>query len=235
MRKKAIVVGLGETGMPLFQILDDAYPREVRCFDLKEPALRGYLEDEYDVLNVCFGYSPGFERQVRAYQKTLKPKLTIVHSTVPVGTTARIPGAVHSPILGRHGQMKEDLLAYTKWVGGKKAAEAADFLQGAKIPTKTVATSQETELLKLMCLAKYGVYIAFAGYQKTLCEKFGVPFGDVLEWDIAYNRHVAPVYTRPMMFPPEGKRIGGHCVVPGTRLLNKQFPNKMLKEILRYG
>ncbi len=235
MRNLGIVIGLGETGLPLWEILDAAHHEKVRCYDFKKPETATYLEDTYDILNICLPWGPQFVRIVKGYQKRLKPKITVIHSTVPVGTTAKFKDAVHSPILGKHGRMRDDIQTYTKWIGGKGAEKVEAFFNDARIRTTTVKTPEETELLKLMCLAKYGVSIAFAVYQKKVCDKFNVPFMDAVDWDINYNSGVLPSLKRPIIDPPTGGRILGHCVIPGTRILDKQFPSQMLKEVLRHG
>lgn len=234
-KKKAIVVGLGETGMPLWQVLDAAYPGEVLGYDPKREGFNVLPSVEVEFLNICLPWGEGFVPTVWEYQALYRPRLTIIHSTVPVGTTAKITEAVHSPILGKHGRMREELMTYDKWIGGSLAAVACDFFERARMRCTIVPTPEETELMKLMCLAKYGLSIAFAFYQEDLCRKFGVPYERVLEWDRNYNNGVFPSYHRPMIQPDSGGKIGGHCVVPGSKLLNAQFPNPMLEEILRHG
>lgn len=234
VRKRGIVIGLGETGAPLLKILEKAYPGQVVGYDAKAGRFP-YSKNGYEVLNICFPYGEKFTAAVQDYKKRISPNAVVIHSTVPVGTTKQIGGAVHSPILGKHGKMERDLLAYTKWFGGKGAREAAEFFKGAGFKTRIVGTAEETELLKIMCLAKYGVSIAFAIYQKEVCEKMKVPFGHVVEWDMNYNTHVSPHLRRPFIDPPINGKIRGHCVVPGARILNGQFPDDLLRGVLKYG
>ena len=227
---KSAVIGLGETGRPLFEILSDYH--EVDGIDLKD--CKRPIPIRYEVINICIPYSDGFIQTVQDYQDLFNPELTIIHSTVPIGTTSKIKNAVHSPILGRHNRMKEDLKAYKKWIGGEFADEARDYFQGAGFYCECVPTSQETEALKLMCLAKYGMSIAFAQYCKDIADKYGFDYEDVARWDVNYNNGVAPWLKRPILLPPDG-RIGGHCIIPNTRILNEQHPNPILEEILKYA
>lgn len=227
-----LVIGLGETGRPLFEILREAYP-DTYGYDKRHGWSDDFVETRVEVLNICIPYHEGFVDTVKEYQKRYSPALTIVHSTVPIGTTSQIPEAVHSPILGKHYNMKESLLTFVKWIGGQKATEARDYLCGAKIMCKVVEKSEETEAMKLLCLAKYGMSIAFAGYQKEIFDKYGIDYRHVVEWDMNYNNNVDTGLQRPILTPPEGK-IGGHCVIQNTRLLNKQHPNPILGEILKY-
>lgn len=226
---KSIVIGLGETGQPLYEVLKEAYPETVG-YDSK---MGEYPDlDDIEIINICIPYSDKFISEVKGLQMWLCPSLTIIHSTVPIGTTAQIPNAVHSPILGKHNNMKQSIKSFVKWVGGEMADEAGEYLRGAGLKCRIVPTSQETEMLKLLCLAKYGKDIAFAEYADDLCREYGVSYDHVIEWDINYNSHVGD-YRRPIILPPKGK-IGGHCVVQNTKILNEQHPNTMLDEILKY-
>jgi UDP-N-acetyl-D-mannosaminuronate dehydrogenase len=229
---KSAVIGLGETGRPLFEILQEHYGDDVVGIDLKDDSK--YTEGKFDIINICIPYSDIFVDIVKSYQQHLNPSLTIIHSTVPIGTTSKIRNAVHSPILGRHNRMKEDLKKYVKWIGGDQLSGAYEYLDKAKIQCYSVATSEETEALKLMCLAKYGMSIAFAQYCKDIADEYGFDYEDIKLWDEYYNYGVAPWLKRPILLPPDG-RIGGHCIIPNTRILNEQHPNKILEEILKYA
>lgn len=229
---KSAVIGLGETGRPLFEILQERYGADVVGVDLKSDSK--YTQGQFDIINICIPYSDIFIDIVNSYQQHFNPSLTIIHSTVPIGTTSKIPNAVHSPILGRHDRMKLDIKEYTKWVGGQPLAyRAQHYFMQAGILTKTVPTSEETELLKLLCLAKYGMSIAFAQYCKDVCDQYKIPYEEVINWDKNYNYGVEEGLQRPILYPPNGS-IKGHCVIQNTKLLNEQHPNPILQEILKY-
>jgi UDP-glucose 6-dehydrogenase len=170
---------------------------------------------------------------VQDYQDLFNQPLTIIHSTVPIGTTSKINNAVHSPILGRHDRMKKDLKTFKKWIGGEKVEEARNYLQRAGFYCECVSTSEETEALKLMCLAKYGMSIAFAQYCKDIADIYKFPYDDVARWDVNYNVGVDEWLQRPILNPPNGK-IRGHCVCQNTKILNQQHPNLILQEVLKY-
>lgn len=222
---KSIVVGLGETGGPLRRVLNcDGYDPD-----------KGILNslDTYDILNICIPYSDRFDGIVKTYQYRFQPIVTVIHSTVPIGTTSKIPDAVHSPILGKHGNMEESIRSFDKWVGGAMARMVSDYFESQGLYCVTVETSEETEALKLMCLAKYGISIAFAQYQQEVCDKLGFSYEDVVKWDINYNKNVAGYLNRPIMFSP-GAKIGGHCVVQNMPHLDKDFPSPLIKEVLKF-
>lgn len=233
---KSAVIGLGETGRSLFEILSEYH--EVDGIDLKD--YKNPIPINYDVINICIPYSDGFIQTVQDYQDLFNQPLTIIHSTVPIGTTSKIKNAVHSPILGKHDNMKSDLKAYRKWVGGEKAEEVRDYLQGAGFYCHCVPTSEETEALKLLCLAKYGMSIAFAQYCKDIADKYDFSYEDVAKWDINYNNAVAPHLKRPVLFAPNGG-LGGHCISQNVEYLYAQSKemfgdyNGILKAILDLG
>jgi len=236
MRNSLVVIGLGETGFPLFNILRETYP-DAYGYDLRRSI--GVAPDETDVLHICLPYVGLEERFVevcKTYTTKFNSSHVVVHTTVPVGVTSQIPNAVHSPILGRHSTMERDLRSYTKWIGGREelTQHVADHLERAHFNTRQVKTSEETEVLKLLCLAKYGVSLAFANLQFAICDRYGVSQDHIIDWDINYNQSVLPSLQRPIITPTHGK-IGGHCVIPGTRILNDQFPNPLLAEVLKYA
>lgn len=225
---KSAVIGLGETGRPLFELLQEHYGSEITGIDIPNK-----VKDAFSVLNICIPYSGKFVNIVEEYQERFTPAVTIIHSTVPIGTTAKLKNAVHSPILGQHHNMKHCLRSFPKWVGGKLNKKASSYLESAGFQTITRNTPEETEALKLMCLAKYGMSIAFAQYQKEICDTYKFSYDDVLTWDRYYNEYVSKELKRPVLSPP-GDKIGGHCVIQNTKILNEQHPNKILEEILKY-
>lgn len=228
-----IVIGLGIVGDALHKILKKK--TKVMGYDsMLFPKKMFHVEhNNIRILHICFRYNDEFIKEVNRYRDMVQPELTIIHSTVPIGTTAKIPHAVHSPVLGKHDNMKKSLLKFIKWVGGKDAKKAGKYLRAAGFKCRIVNKSEETEALKLFCLAKYGMSIAFAGYQQKLCNIYKINYSKILDWDKDYNKNVQNGLQRPILHPPINK-IGGHCVIQNTELLNKQYPNQILDEILRY-
>jgi len=222
---RSIVIGLGETGGPLLNILGcDGY-------DIKSG--NDLQVGPYDVMNVCIPYHDMFVDKVKYYKSKLRPKIIIIHSTVPIGTTKQIEGAVHSPILGKHDNMEQSIKKFIKWVGGEKAEEAADYLESFGMLCHAVKSSDETEALKLMCLMTYGVSIALAEYRKKIADMVGFSYVDVLTWDTNYNNYVAEHLKRPLMSPP-GETIGGHCIIQNMPYLYQFLPSLFVEEILKF-
>lgn len=215
--KKHLVAGHGVVGSALQEIISDRAP-----------------PNEYTaILHICFPYSNRFYSDVATWQMDMNPDLTIIHSTVPIGTTASLHRSVHSPVMGRHNNMKESLLNVKKWVGGSECEFASECLQELGIHTTTCNSSDHTEALKLLSLSKYGVNIAFAQYQAEVARSLEMPYEEIMEWDLEYNKAVTSDLKRPILYPP-GDVIGGHCVIPGVRMMQSHRYSLMLREVLTF-
>lgn len=228
---RGLVIGLGETGNPLFEILQATH-YETHGFDPDKGYK--YLPMDIDVLHICIPFSDRFVDIVKDYQECTMPKYTVIHSTVPIGTTSKIHNAVHSPILGRHKRMVTDMKLYPKWIGGKTHKDVYSYFVASGFNTIMVDKPEETEALKLLCLARYGASIAMAHYCKDIADKYGFDYNDILIWDKFYNSGVDELH-RPIIKLGEDKTIGGHCVIPNTRILNGQHPNQIWDEVLKYA
>ena len=85
-----------------------------------------------DTLQVCLpcGNQEKFADIIKGYVDQYKPKLTIINSTVPPGTTLKVAAAckclvAHSPARGVHinaEHMVWEMKRWTKYVGGADAA-----------------------------------------------------------------------------------------------------------------
>lgn len=236
MSRKAIVIGLGEVGAALLAVLQNTYGDRVVGYDIRE----GEKPTEFfDQLHICLPYFEDFVRQVNAYKSFFQPAITVIHSTVPVGTTAKVLGMTcHSPVLGDHTNMRSSLSHFFKWVGGPGAGLAAEFMGEAGITCRVVEKSEETELLKLFCLAKFGLAVAINKLEAQAFEKYGLDPADITAWDHNHNAGLIGVgkglLGRQIINPQPGP-IGGHCVVPGVRLLADAFPHPLLSGVLAFA
>ncbi len=239
--RTGIVIGMGETGKPLFEILKEAYP-DMLGMDIFPIVDVGKVQ----FMHICIPYNDIFITAVKRYQKMFTPEVTIIHSTVPIGTTAQIPNAVHSPIQGRHDRMKSDLLNYPKWIGGEQINKngshdvedwknngLSSHLTEAGFKTRWMDAPEQTEAMKLLCLAHYGVELAMAHYEYNVIDKYRIDHSHFRLWNEDYNGGVGRL-ARPI-FGALTDKIGGHCVTQNTRLLNDQHPNPMLDEVLKYA
>ena len=129
MHSTVVIVGLGEVGKPLLEIMKSRY--QTFGVDINQPA----SVSQCDVMHICFPFqNDKFVRQVVEYIHRYRPALTVINSTVAPGTTRSIAvesgtAVVNSPVRGKHTRMQEELLRYTKFVGaldpqsGQRAVE----------------------------------------------------------------------------------------------------------------
>lgn len=223
MKNSTLIVGAGEVGTALTNVLRPHYP--VATIDI-EPEYRS--GGPFEFMHICFPYSPSFVDSVRSYKALYQPRYTVIHSTVPVGTSLAC-GAVHSPIRGNHYDMERSLRTLVKFVGGSgpEADAVADYLMRAGIQVYLCRQAETTELGKLLCTTFYGVCIEYIKAAERKCIEEGVPFAEAFTlWQRTYNEGYAalgrPEVARPVLAPIQA-RIGGHCVLPNTELFDFPF------------
>src|SRR5437899_763969 len=118
--KPSLVIGLGEIGKPLFELLQRAEPT-ARGIDI-QPA---EVAPGIGIMHLCYPHAvaAGFVATAVHYAQRFRPELIVVHSTVQPGTTRELERqsgvpAVYSPVRGKHTRMRDDLLRYRKFVAG---------------------------------------------------------------------------------------------------------------------
>jgi len=231
--KSVGVLGFGEVGQAIAK-----FYRNLKIKDLeRDDGLVGV-----EILNVCIPWSENFVKIVRGEMKKIKPKLTIIHSTVAPGTVKKIGGmTVHSPVRGIHPNLYEGIKTFVKYIGtdNEKAGEfAKQHLESLGIKTKVFMPSVTTEIGKLLDTSYYGLCVAWHGEMKKLCDKYFVDFEKaVTDFNQTYNEgykkfgmdHV----IRPVLYPPKDG-IGGHCILSNAKTLKKYFKSEALDLILKY-
>lgn len=218
-----LILGMGQIGTALHKVLRptySAYGYDRKFHDDDE------VKNVFDVLHVTFPYSDKFVEEVKRYQKIFGKgrALTIIHSTVPVGTTEKIDNAVHSPVRGIHPQLEEGIRGFSKFFGGPRAEEAADLFRALGIFSKTTRDARNTEALKLWDTTQYGVNIALEKIIYEYCEERGLDFDFVYRqanesYNWGYEKMGHPEYKKYVLKHVPGK-VGGHCVIQNLPLLN---------------
>lgn len=214
-----IIVGAGEVGTALASLLQPHGEVLLKDIGTHPPEKAQYL-------HICFPYQKDFARSVREYEDWYRPMVTVVHSTVPVGTCRRI-GAVHSPIRGKHPDLLAGLKTFTKFFGGREAEAAAEPFRAVGVKVHTTPSANETEALKLWDLLQYGWAIALEKAAHDYCDRTGLDFDLVYtKANETYNRGWAKMgegqFIRPTLNHVDGP-IGGHCVVPCSGLLDDEL------------
>ena len=222
----SVVVGLGEVGRPLLEVLQRAH--KVEGVDLPARDISGPVE----FLHVCYPAEiKEFAVITAGYVKRYRPEVVIIHSTVPVGTTRAVGElvpvpVVHSPVRGKHARMMEELTHYVKFIGADRPVvgwRVAAHLEAAGMKTKVLASPEATELAKLTETTYLGLLIAFAQDVDRMGRAVGVSYSDVASFydEIGYLPRVG-------FFPGI---IGGHCVIPNVALLKRRFQSELLDAI----
>jgi len=233
---KVMVVGLGETGRSLLEIIRGIH--ETVGWDLKSEERFPY-SFKPDILHICFPFSDDFKKEVLNYIRVCDPVLTIIESTVPPGTTRSIWDffktklIVHSPIRGniRDG-MKWGLFAYTKFIGpmtDKAGYKADSYYQSLGFKTRVCENPEDTELMKILNTTYYGLCIAWFQEMRRIAERFNVEWEDVVEFIRTTEEESGGKVPRPIYYPGF---IGGHCVIPNAELLNRIYPSKFIEALL---
>jgi UDP-N-acetyl-D-mannosaminuronate dehydrogenase len=224
--RTTIVVGLGEVGRPLLEVLSRAH--RIEGIDLPPRE----LSEPVSIMHVCYPAEVGdFVAVTEGYVRRYQPRLVIIHSTVPVGTTARVQARVripvaHSPVRGKHVRMADELMRYVKYVGtgdDTVAAQAAEHFRAAGMRTRRLPSPEATELAKLAETTYFGVLIAFAQDVDRMAREVGVSYDDVASF---FDE--VPYLPQVRFFPGI---IGGHCVLPNIELLKQRFHSELLKAV----
>lgn len=225
----SLIVGAGEVGRSLFDVLIGTYNTALRDI---EPVIINY---KIDVLHICIPWSDSFIDDVEGYQNLYKPKLTIIYSSVPIGTSESLE-AVHSPIEGRHPSLGLSIQNFVRWLGStdQKKLDIAKKFWEKIVHVRTLPSADFTEWLKLRSTSKYGINLVWTDYEDEVSRDLGMDFSANKQYDNDYNglytRLGMKQFQRYVLDPPEGK-IGGHCITPNAELLDKQYPNEMLRMI----
>jgi UDP-N-acetyl-D-mannosaminuronate dehydrogenase len=225
--KKVVIVGLGEVGKPLMQLISEHH--KVIGVDITPPE-----EDPRgaDVLHLCFPFQvKDFVGEAARYIELVKPRLTVINSTVEVGTTRKVAekaGAdvAYSPVRGKHARMLDDLRKYTKFIGGSSsvvADETAAHFQSLGLKTKVLSSAEAAELAKLTETTYFGLMIAWAQEVERYADRVGARYEEIVSFydEIGF-------FPSVKYFPGV---IGGHCVMPNIELLKHLDCSQILEAI----
>ena len=246
-QETVLIVGLGEIGHTLFALLNEAKTSfAVYGLDLDETKMRELCQSrdkipsKIDILHVCLPCSnqEKFTDIAVGYVEEFKPKLTIINSTVPPGTTLKVAArckcfVVHSPARGVHKSAEHmiwEMKRWTKYVGGANAAAAKaarEHFEKLGLKVKVLKSCRETELAKLFETTYRAWMIACFQEMHRISRKMDADFVEVV--DFLEDTHRVRL-DRPLMFPGV---IGGHCLIPNTELLLDFYDSEFLRLILK--
>jgi UDP-N-acetyl-D-mannosaminuronate dehydrogenase len=226
-KKTVLVVGLGEVGKPLLSILSQSY--QAVGMDIQSPA---EPIERAEVMHICYPFEiRDFVGETAGYIARYRPELTIINSTVAVGTTRKVAAAtgadvVHSPVRGKHAHMRDEMLRYTKFIGAldrAAAQKASSHFEFSGFKTKVLSSPENTELGKLSETTYFGILIAWAQEVERYCEQTGTDYNEVVS-----------LYDEVGFFPPVRYFpgiIGGHCVMRNIEILFRVDRSPLLRAI----
>lgn len=237
-----MVIGCkGEVGAALLKLYKEASCRGVIGIDLKhEERWKAKGKHRVDIMNVCIPYSRSFINIVKSYVDKYAPSIIVIHSTVPVGTTLAVqrvtyvPSA-HSPIRGTHPALYRGLTQFVKFIGPacgtNNAWRVDEHFRKLGLRTYMAKDSTTTEAAKLQETSGYGVWLHWTYETYMQAKALGANYDDIEQFVRTTNDYV----PRPVLYPPKDGKIGGHCVVPNAKLLQKQLKKKSpyLAEIIK--
>jgi UDP-N-acetyl-D-mannosaminuronate dehydrogenase len=225
--KSVVILGLGEVGKPLLQLASKFH--DVVGVDVVPPTRP---IEQVSVLHICYPFEiKDFVGESARYIERYKPEVSVINSTVGIGTTRAVAertgtAVVHSPVRGKHVRMLEELSKYVKFVGAIDPAAgklAAEHFQSMGMKTKVLSTPEASELAKLTETTYFGLMIAWAQELERYCDKSGADYDEIVAF-----------YEEIKFFPPvkyTSGVIGGHCVMPNIEILSKFDHSTILKAI----
>lgn len=217
-----LVIGLGEIGKAIQAVLScDGIDKNDTAPKMK-----------YDIIHICIPWSDAFVDVVIGYQEQFNPEVTVIHSTVPIGTSDAL-GAVHSPVRGVHPNLEQGVRQFVKFFGGKDALIPAQVFLERGVKVQTTGDARNTEAGKIWSTTQYGAQILLQKEIYEFCEKHGLDFDVVYtKFNRTYNQGYDELgltqFCRPVLKNYPGP-IGGHCVVPNCHLINSETPTKIIK------
>jgi len=235
--ESVIVLGLGEVGRPLYEIIRSSGLYRVCGYDIRKdvsPCEFKDLPDDPDYIHVTYPYSKDFVDNTLSYINMLRPKKIIIHSTVAPGTTRAIyektgvPTA-YSPVRGKHPNLKRHMMFWPKWVSAypsEKISLFADHLSKIGFVVKIAKNPETLELAKLFETAYRALMIAAWQEIHRLSRRYKADLTDIAEF-IAEVHEV--LKDRPVFYPDY---IGGHCLIPNTEILDSIDPDTIWRFIL---
>jgi len=225
--KKHLVIGAGEVGTSIFNVLKEYYETAIRDVE-------GEADIEPDVLHICYPPKKNFVEETKKYIEKYSPELVIIHSTIRPGTTKEVGGiAVHSPIRGVHPKLEDGIKTFVKYFGGEKAKEAAEIFENIGIKTEVFEKPETTELAKILDTTYYAWNIVFQKEVKRICDEMDLDFDEVYttpnrDYNEGYKKLGMEHVVRPVLKDFPGP-IRGHCLIPNCDLLD-DWVTEVIKE-----
>ncbi len=220
-----VVIGaLGQIGTAIKTVL--AGDAENIIFEVDKGT--EWPREKMDVMHVAIPYDKKFVEIIKEYQDYMKPDITIIHATVPPGTSRKL-GAVHSPVTGRHPNLTESVMTFIKAFGCDnvtKARYAAKVFEDCGVKTSIAPNAETTEAGKLWQTLQFGIQVALQKEGYKYFDKVGAdPQFAYHFMNYIYNsgyEDMQEPWALPTLTNVPGP-IGGHCIVPNAKITDNRI------------
>ena len=232
-KTKDVVVGLGEIGKPILQLISKkkltvGFDIDSKLMDMNE--YKKFKKTKTYFLHVCIPVTNKFIPNVKSLFKKFHPQAVVIHSTIEPLTTKTLQSQLPVPVIysatrGVHKRMLHDLKRYTKFYAIEPNTPKAKWavIQYSKlmkkcgVKTKRMSNPLTLELAKIVVdTSYYGWLINYAQLSNIIARKYKVDYDEM--WSFADEIHRF-LGNRPKLFPGF---IGGHCVIPNLELIDEE-------------
>ena len=236
--EKILIIGLGEVGRPLYEILSEKFV-DVYGYDSDRSKTIHELKaipKPIEIMHIAYPYTGGeFIDSTINYIRSFNPRLVIIHSSIPPRTTRLIQSKTdsviaYSPVRGKHPDLKEHLRFWTKWISAVNQAGielAKRHLEEAGFKVKVAKDPESLELAKLWETIYRAAMIACWQEIHRISKDLGADIKVIAEFIQEVHEVLG---DRPLYYPDV---IGGHCLIPNTRILAEIVDSDLLSFILK--
>lgn len=238
MKKKNVVAGLGEIGIPLLKLVSKASISVGYDINPKlnnKLKLLKFADYDTDILHICIPFTKKFQKNILSLNKKFLPTIIVIHSTIAPYTTKNLQKELTIPIIysatrGVHKRMLYDLKRYTKFFAIESNApnsklaikKFTNLMNKCAVKTKQLSNPITLELSKILVdTSYYGWLINYAQLTNMIAIQHNVDYDEMWLFSEEIHKFLG---NRPKMFPGF---IGGHCVIPNLDLID----NKSLDQI----
>ena len=235
--KVGVLGGLGEVGSAI-----------AKCYE--HPLIKDLKTDEFEndmeIMHICIPYKnkKQFYDIVIPVIKKYRPYMSVIHSTVGIGTTENLYGmgypVVHSPMRGVHPDLYGGLMNFVKYIGYEDetiAIKVSEHFEELGINTHLVSGSKNTEAGKLWSTTQYFANIIIEKHLYRFCKVHDLDFNVVYtEFNRSYNHGYEKLqdnrFRKYILKHMEGG-VGGHCCAENATILMEEFDDTIASFMLK--
>jgi len=247
---RGLIIGHGEEGKRIGEILRQGYPNDTYWRDIEnmEYSYNGnestyYHKPDFEVLHICYIYNKEFIHSVAEYIKQYKPKLVVIWSSIgPMAceNIQKIVGGVvnivHCPLFILELAIPDSVRACDQMMGYDtiKAKEMGIGYLRQCFKVLPVKGTRTVALGKILSTTQYALMVAFNQEMERFCKEIGADYNiTVREVTRLYNKGYKKLgldqYLRPLLFPGI---IGGHCQMENAETLKLLFKSDFFDAII---